>query len=45
MTAKTDYAENLALLYLMTDETYVRPTAWFVALHTGDPGEAGTATS
>lgn len=37
--AKTNLAENKVLRYLLTTESATRPTAWFVALHTGDPGE------
>lgn len=43
MTALSDYAEDLVLDWLLTEETATRPTAWYVALHTGDPGEDGSA--
>jgi hypothetical protein len=34
-------AENLALKWLMTDTAVTRPTAWYVSLHTDNPGETG----
>lgn len=34
MSAASDYAENLALKFLLTADTATRPTAWFVALFT-----------
>jgi hypothetical protein len=43
MTALADFAENLVLNWLLTDGAATRPTSWFVALHTGDPGESGSA--
>lgn len=44
MSALTNFAENLLLTWLMTDAAApTRPTAWYAALHTGDPGEAGDA--
>lgn len=42
MSAKSNYAETLALKYLLTTDSVTRPTAWYVALHTGAPGEDGT---
>lgn len=43
MTAFTDYSEAEIMKYLFTTETMgTRPTTWFVALHTADPGEVGT---
>ncbi len=40
----SDYLANDALTYYFTTNSPVtRPTTWFVALHTGDPGAAGTA--
>ncbi len=42
MTDLTNYGENLLLDYLMTSSTaVVRPTAWWVALHTASPTEVG----
>lgn len=39
-----DYAEIEAVKYLFTAESMgTRPTAWYVALHTGDPSDTGTA--
>ena len=43
MSAATDTAEVLALNFLLNAETATRPTTWYIALHTGDPGESGTA--
>lgn len=43
MSAATDYTEALALNWLLTTGSVTRPTTWFIALHTGDPGEVGTA--
>lgn len=43
MSALSNYAENLVLDWLLTEESVSRPSAWYVALHTGDPGEAGSA--
>ncbi|AVO37395.1 phage tail fiber protein [Pukyongiella litopenaei] len=42
MSAKSNYAETLALTFLLTTDPVTRPTAWYVALHTGAPGEDGT---
>ncbi len=36
----TNHAEDLILKWLMTDEVVTRPTAWFIALFSSDPGEA-----
>jgi len=42
--AFTTYGGNLALTFLLTTGSVAgRPTSWHVALHTGDPGVAGTA--
>jgi hypothetical protein len=43
MAALTTYGQDLALNYLFNTEALTRPTGWFVALHTGDPGADGTA--
>lgn len=43
MSAATDTAEVLALNFLLNTQTATRPTTWYIALHTGDPGESGTA--
>jgi hypothetical protein len=34
-------AENLALKWLFTDTSVTRPTAWYVSLHSDNPGETG----
>jgi hypothetical protein len=41
MTALANYAESLLIRWLMDDVAITRPTAWYVALHTGDPTEVG----
>lgn len=41
MSALTNHGENLGLNFLFNTETVTRPTAWYVALHTEDPTEAG----
>lgn len=43
MSAATDHAEALALNFLLNTQTATRPTNWYIGLHTGDPGEAGSA--
>lgn len=43
MTALTNYAEDLLINFLFNDETATRPTAWYIQLHTGDPGETGAS--
>ena len=42
MSAASDYTENLALKFLLTADTATRPTAWYLALFTSDPTDAGT---
>ena len=40
----SNFAENLLLDWMFTADAptaAARPTAWYVALHTGDPGETG----
>jgi hypothetical protein len=37
--AKTNYAENLVVKFLLTTDTAARPTTWFLAIHTSNPGE------
>jgi len=34
--------EDMLVTWMFTTTAVTRPTAWFIALHTGDPGEAGT---
>lgn len=41
MSGLTNYAEDLLLTWMFTTSSATRPTAWYVALHTGDPGETG----
>ena len=43
MSCLSDYAENLVLTWLLTATAATRPSAWYVALHTGDPGETGAS--
>lgn len=43
MSNLSDYAEKLALDFLMNTQTATRPTAWYVGLHTGAPGETGAS--
>lgn len=41
----TNYAENIIASYMLTTATgtaITRPTAWYAALHTADPTDAGT---
>lgn len=42
MTALSNWAESQVIKWLMTNASVNRPTSWFVALHTADPGETGT---
>ena len=44
MSAFTDFAENLLLNWMFTTGTAVRPTAWYIALHTADPTETGAVS-
>ena len=44
MSALSDHAENLMLNFLMTSGTATRPTAWYVALYTVAPSDAGGGT-
>jgi len=37
----SNYAENAALNWLLNTSAVTRPTAWYVAVHTADPGEDG----
>lgn len=41
MSALTNFAELLLLKWMLTTDSVTRPTAWYVATHTGDPGETG----
>jgi hypothetical protein len=44
MAALSDHAENLVLNWLMTSGSATRPTAWYVALYTSAPNDAGGGT-
>ena len=44
MAAASNYTENLALKFLLTNTTATRPTAWYVALFTTNPTDAGSGT-
>lgn len=44
MSALSDYAEKLVLDWLMTTGSATRPTAWYVALYTAAPSDAGGGT-
>ena len=44
MAALSDDAEALLLDWLMTTGTATRPTAWYVALYTAAPSDAGGGT-
>jgi hypothetical protein len=44
MAALSDYAEKLVLDWLMTTGSATRPTAWYVALYTAAPSDAGGGT-
>ena len=44
MAALSDHAEKLLLDWMMTSGTATRPTAWFVALYTAAPSDAGGGT-
>lgn len=43
MSGLTDFGENLVQNFRLNNAAATRPTTWFVALHTGDPGETGAA--
>jgi hypothetical protein len=44
MAAASNFTENLALKFLLTNTTATRPTAWYVALFTTNPTDAGSGT-
>ena len=44
MSAASNYAENLALKWLLTTESATRPTAWHLGLFTSNPTDAGSGT-
>jgi len=43
MSNLANFSEELLLTWLLTASSATRPTAWYVALHMSDPGEAGGA--
>lgn len=44
MSQLTDYTEALLLDYLMTNSAVTRPTAWYAALYSVAPNDAGGGT-
>lgn len=44
MAGFTNFSEDLVLNWLLTNGSATRPTAWYVALYTVAPGEAGGGT-
>lgn len=44
MAALSDHAENLLLDWAMTGGAATRPTAWYLALYTAAPSDAGGGT-
>jgi len=44
MAALSDHSEALLLDWLMTNGAATRPTAWYVALYTAAPSDAGGGT-
>jgi hypothetical protein len=44
MAALSDHAEKLILDWMMTTGSATRPTAWYVALYTAAPSDAGGGT-
>jgi len=44
MAAASNFAENLILNWTLTTGSATRPTAWYVALFTTDPTDAGSGT-
>lgn len=44
MSAASNYLENAALTWALTSSAVTRPTAWYIALFTTDPTDAGTGT-
>ena len=41
--AFSTYGGNLALDWLLSNASVTRPTAWYVSLHTADPGLTGAS--
>jgi hypothetical protein len=44
MAALSDHSEKLLLDWMMTTDVVTRPTAWYVALYTAAPSDAGGGT-
>lgn len=44
MSSFTNYTENLTLNWLFTTNSATRPTAWYIALFTAAPSDAGGGT-
>lgn len=44
MSSFSNYTENLLLNWLLTTNSATRPTAWYVALFTAAPSDAGGGT-
>lgn len=44
MSDLSDYAENLVVTWLLTDESVTRPIAWYVGLYTAVPSDSGGGT-
>jgi hypothetical protein len=44
MSAASNYTENLALKWLLTNSSATRPTAWYIGLFTSNPTDAGSGT-
>lgn len=44
MAALSDHAEDLLLKWLLTDASATRPTAWYLALYSAAPNDAGGGT-
>ena len=42
--AKSNTAENMVVTWLYTTDAVTRPTAWYLALFTSDPTDAGSGT-
>jgi hypothetical protein len=40
----TDYLEGKLLDHVLAGVAYTPPSAWYMALHTADPGDTGTAS-
>ena len=43
MAGFANYAESELIKWLLSNQSITRPTAWYIQLHTGDPGEAGSS--